>query len=156
MQTKLMIQTAIVLFSITILAACNKDKQKESDDYTVSTLAGSSEGFADDIGRSAQFHGPAGIAADAQGNIYVADVGNYRIRKITPTGTVTTLAGNGTFGYTDGSGGTAQFTHLRHIATDGQGNVYVTEEFHIRKISPAGNARVLLPAAIRQGLLMDL
>ena len=144
MQSKLILQHAIVLFFIAFLAACNKDKQKESDDYTVITLAGNGTGgFADGNGASAQFNGPAGIVADAQGNIYIADIGNYRIRKITPSGTVSTLAGNGTFGYADGSGNTAQFTQPRNLATDGQGNVYVTEEFRIRKISPAGNVSTL-------------
>lgn len=143
MQAKLILQTAIGLFFIAMLATCKKDKHKLSDDYTVITLAGSTDGFADGSGTSAKFSGPMGLAADAQGNIYVADHINYRIRKITPAGTVSTLAGNGVFGYADGSGDSVQFTGPRDVATDGQGNVYVTEEFRIRKISPVGNVSTL-------------
>jgi serine/threonine protein kinase, bacterial len=143
MQTKSFYQTSIVLLFIATLLACKKDKQKQSDDYTVITLAGSTDGFADGSGSAAKFSGPKGIATDAQGNIYVADCINNRIRKITPSGIVSTFAGNGTFGYTDGSGNTVQFLGPRDVATDTQGNVYVTEAFRIRKISPAGNVSTL-------------
>ncbi len=137
-------QTGIALLFIAANLACNKDKNKQSDDYTVITLAGSSDGFADGFGRSAKFRSPRGIAADIQGNIYVADNGNNRIRKITASGDVSTLAGNGTFGYTDGSGDTVQIGAPNDVAADAQGNVYVTEEFRIRKISPAGNVSTLV------------
>ena len=104
----------------------------------VSTFAGSTVGFADGTGNVAQFSGPSGVAVDASGNLYVADNGNHKIRKISPTGAVITLAG-GTAGFADGTGNVAQFVWPAGIAIDASGNVYVSEEGNnkIRKISPS-------------------
>lgn len=111
----------------------------------VSTLAGSGvPGYADGTGRAAQFNTPSGVAVDDFGNVYVADAGNNRIRKITPAGTVTTLAGAATGfwgGYLDGPGNIAQFNGPTGIVADGAGNLYVSENGNsrIRKVTPSGD-----------------
>lgn len=75
---------------------------------TVSTYAGTGlQGTADGPVSTATFHSPQGIAIDAAGNMYVSDGQTYKIRKITPAGVVSTLAGNGTKGSTDGPGASA-------------------------------------------------
>lgn len=82
----------------------------QSSNVIVTTLAGSgTSGYADGNGTSASFSFPSGVAVDGSGNVYVADWGNHRIRKITPSGIVTTLAGSGSFGSTDGPGNSARF-----------------------------------------------
>lgn len=105
----------------------------------VSTLAGSTPGFKDGTGTDAQLHGPGGVDVDAQGNLYVADWGNARIRKITPEGVVTTFAGS-VKGYEDNVGTLAKFGQVRGVCVDAAGNVYVTDGTYdnIRKITPDG------------------
>jgi sugar lactone lactonase YvrE len=109
----------------------------------VATLAGSAGacGNADGAGAAARFNYPTGIAIDNIGNLYVGDSGNHTIRKITPAGVVTTLAGSaGSAGSADGTGTAARFNSPNGIAVDGTGNVYVAdrENHTIRKITPAG------------------
>jgi sugar lactone lactonase YvrE len=110
----------------------------------VRTFAGGEEGFADGIGSDAMFSGPFGIASDAAGNLYVADGGNHRIRKVTPTGEVSTFAG-GEAGFADGIGSDAKFFGPAGIASDAAGNLYVAEmgNNRIRKITPAGEVSTL-------------
>jgi sugar lactone lactonase YvrE len=108
----------------------------------VSTLAGdplAGPGFADGPAASARFNGAAGVAVDVAGNVYVADYNNHRIRKITPAGDVSTLAGSSA-GFADGTGGAAQFHGPWGLTIDGSGNLYVGElsNHRIRKVTPAG------------------
>ncbi|MGZ3819301.1 MAG: NHL domain-containing protein, partial [Mucilaginibacter sp.] len=110
------------------------------------TLAGSgSIGSADGIGTSASFNLPTALAIDASENIYVADGANNRIRKITPGGVVTTIAGNGTAGSANGIGTAASFNFPQGIAVDNAGNIYVADTGNdlIRKITPDGMVSTL-------------
>ena len=106
--------------------------------WVVSTFAGSgTEGYKD-TGTEAKFDGPRGVTVDSSGNLYVADSGNHRIRKITSTGVVTTLAGS-TEGHHDATGTEAQFDNPFGVAVDSSGNLYVADSNNnrIRKITPA-------------------
>jgi gliding motility-associated-like protein len=102
--------------------------------YNVTTIAGNSAGYADGKGIAARFYGPAGITIDAQGNLFVCDDYNRRIRKITPQGDVTTVAGSSTPGSFDGTGTSAGFAGVTGIVADNNGNLYVTESGTVSKI----------------------
>jgi serine/threonine-protein kinase len=107
----------------------------------ISTFAGSgSSGFDNGPAATASFNAPYGIAVDVAGNVYVADAGNNAIRKITPEGIVTTLAGSGAAGMTNGIGTQATFFSPYGIAVDAAGNVFVGDTYNrlIRKITPDG------------------
>lgn len=107
----------------------------------VTTIAGTgSNGSADGVGNMASFNLPNGIVVDASGNLYVADTKNCKIRKITPDGTVSTLAGSGAVGKADGTGAAASFNYPFDLAIDTAGNLYVTDQGNelIRKVTSAG------------------
>lgn len=115
---------------------------------TVTVVAGSTGkiGSADGPDSAVRFHNPQGIAVDAEDNIYVADSGNNTIRKVTPAGVVTTLAGQaGTVGSDDGTGDAARFNYPNSVAVDNSGNVYVADLYNdaIRKITPNGRVTTL-------------
>src|SRR5262245_27527929 len=85
----------------------NNRISKLTSDWSLVSVAGNGEGYAD--GSPAAFNSPSGLATDSDGNLYVADTGNNRIRKITPAGIVSTVAGSGVAGYADGPTSSAQF-----------------------------------------------
>jgi len=130
----------------------------------VSTLAGGEHGFADGQGSTAQFRLPHGIAIDAVGNLYVTDTWNHRIRKVTPKGEVSTLAGSiagatedyfvEENGFADGQGSTAQFNNPTGITIDAAGNLYVTDSYNnsIRKITSRGEVSTLAGSVDEKGL----
>jgi hypothetical protein len=121
-----------------------------------STFAGAppekpGSGYVDQSGTNARFDSPTDVAADALGNIYVSDWGNHAIRKITPAGAVSTLAG-GTYGNVDATGKAAQFLNLSAICVDTKGNIYVSEydafNSRIRMITPDGVVTTIVGGTI--------
>lgn len=105
----------------------------------VTTVAGTgTAGFADGSAASAQFNNPMGIAVSSVGDIYVGDRENHRIRKITPSGTVSTFAGQATSGTANGIGTAAQFYRPMQLSFDPSDNLYVADYSNhlIRKITP--------------------
>src|SRR5262249_4021599 len=110
-------------------------------------------GIADSLdgtGAAARFNSPTGVAVDAAGTLYVADQNNHTIRKVTPAGVVTTLAGTaGLPGSADGTGGAARFNFPAAVAVDGSGNVYVADGNNdtIRQITASGIVTTLAGSA---------
>lgn len=126
--------------------------RKIAVDGSVSTLAGAfrSRGRSDGVGVAATFNDPYGIAVDAAGTVYVADTGNHLIRKISPEGLVSTLAGSGTAGSVDGVGADASFNRPYGIAVDAAGVLYVTEEagFRVRKVKLDGTVSTIAGSGV--------
>ncbi len=118
---------------------------------TIITIAGSGSGnemgFKDEKGKDALFQHPEGITSDENGNIYVADRNNHRIRKITPTGEVTTFAGSGDRDTKNGEGKEAAFDQPFYIWYDGVKNFYVVEDKNnVRKINKEGKVSTVFKA----------
>lgn len=126
-------------------AGDNNRIRRIGTDGTVTTLAGFSEGFADGEGTAARFNTPSGLALDGAGNLYVADTGNHAIRRITPLGAVSTLAGTGVAGFRDGPAAQAQFNGPIGVAVDAHGNVFVADTYNdrIRRIDTQGQVSTL-------------
>jgi serine/threonine-protein kinase len=138
--------------SIIIADECNHCVRKITPDGTVSTLAGSgSAGFADGAGAAAQFNGPFGVAVDGDGSFIITDSNNRRVRKVTPDGTVSTLAGSGSEGFADGAGAATQFSYLRGVAVDGEGSIIIADwgNKRVRKITPDGTVSTLAGSGSR-------
>ena len=111
---------------------------------TITTFAGTTGGYSGDGGPAilAQMNGPVGVAADGQGNIYIAEFNNARVRKVSPNGIITTFAGTGVPSFS-GDGGPATAAALyapKGVAADAQGNIYIVDQYNqrVRKVDPGG------------------
>lgn len=138
--------------NIYVADAVNCTIRKIAPDGTVTTLAGraGAPGSADGTASAARFNKPDALAVDSDENLYVADTYNSTIRRITPTGAVTTLAGSpGVPGTDDGVGSNARFSLPRGIAVDANGTVFVADTYNstIRRIEPDGSTSTIAGAA---------
>jgi sugar lactone lactonase YvrE len=111
------------------------------------------QGFADGDTDNAKFGEESRVVADERGDVFVADAQNNRIREISVSGTVSTLAGSGVEGFRDGSGKDAQFNFPDGITMDKQGNLYISDggNYCIRKINSAGQVSVFAGIGGRAG-----
>ncbi|MES2388737.1 MAG: T9SS type A sorting domain-containing protein [Bacteroidota bacterium] len=131
--------------------------RKVSPAGTVSTFAGTGtqRGYEDGPAATAKFARPTNIAFDVAGNMYVTDNLNYRIRKISPDGMVSTLAGSGTVGSVNGQGTDASFSDFSGLAIEpGTGNIFISEGSRhiIRKITPEGLVSTFAGQVNRRGM----
>ncbi|HEX4265037.1 MAG TPA: hypothetical protein VH597_11915 [Verrucomicrobiae bacterium] len=125
---------------------------REGTNWMVTTLAGSARGIGSSDGTNsvARFNTPSGVALDGAGNIYVADQSSCTIRKVTPNGVVTTLAGSANqFGSKDASNSVARFNRPYGLAVDSAGNIFVADSgnYTIREIMPIGTNWVVTTIA---------
>lgn len=117
--------------------------RKVTSSGVVTTFAGTAgtSGSVDGTGTAARFNKPSGLALDTAGNLYVADTGNSTVRKVSPAGVVTTLAGlSAIAGLKDGTGALAWFNEPEGVTADASGNLYLADTGNavIRKITSAG------------------
>ncbi len=127
--------------NLIILDSGNHQVVKLTENEELEIIAGSGEeGFMNGSGKDAQFNFPTGICSDPEGNLYVADFKNHRIRKIDKTGEVSTLAGSGQIGAWDALGEEAKFNYPRGITMNQQGELFVADSWNhrIRKVNPDG------------------
>jgi sugar lactone lactonase YvrE len=144
--------------NVYIADASNNRIRKMTPAGVVTTLTGSgSPAFADGLESEASFNFPLGVAVDSAGNVYVADYSNNRVRKVTPAGLVTTLAGSGSPTFADGTGIAASFQGPSGVAVDTTGNVYVADEWNgrIRRVTPAGVVTTLAVINEPYGIALD-
>jgi sugar lactone lactonase YvrE len=142
--------------NIYIADAGNNSIRKIGPGNQVSTMAGSSQtdGTSDGTGAAARFYHPAGLTIDAAGDLYIADTDNQLIRRMTPAGVVTTVAGTGrASGAVDGDGRAARFSEPHGIVADGKGNLFVadTGNHTIRKITREGRVSTFAGAPGQAG-----
>ena len=142
------------------LFVCDRDNhriRKITPAGVVSTFAGGTMGFVDGTGTAARFNQPYAITIAPSGDFYVGDRINHSIRKITPAGVVTTLAGNGTAGDQLGTGSAAMFHEPIGVAADAFGNIFVADYINskIKKITPAGVVTTFYTANKVFGLAFD-
>lgn len=129
-------------------------------DGTVSTLAGMAytPGAADGTGSAARFNKPMDVAVDASGDVLVADEQNHAIRKITPDGVVTTIAGSlGVAGWRDGVGHAAGFYRPDGVTVAPEGAIYIADSWNhtVRKLSSEGVVTTVVGRAGQRGFLGD-
>ncbi|MDQ6654195.1 MAG: putative Ig domain-containing protein [Verrucomicrobiota bacterium] len=140
--------------NILVADRSNHTIRKITPDAVVTTIAGMPgvSGSADGVGSAARFYFPSDVAADASGNVYVADSSNWTVRKITPDGTVTTLAGTaGSAGGFDGTGPAARLSGPNAITCDSAGNLILSDGNTLRMITPAGVVSTLGGTAFNSG-----
>lgn len=127
--------------------------RKLGSDGALVTLAGGRYGFADGTGADARFASLRGIALEPNGNLLVVDQGNHAIRRVTPQGVVTTVAGGAGQGYKDGPSTTALFNWPSGVAVDDQDNIFVADTYNaaIRIITPDGQVSTLVGNPIQPG-----
>jgi hypothetical protein len=151
MRLKLLGASALMV----LLAACgdhppkdkDEDEEKPPAQAAITIVAGSAteSGYTNATGEAARFNGPASIAVDAAGNLFVTDAGNDTVRKITPAGVVTTLAGApNSDQYIDGPGDRARFVAPLALAIDSSGTLFVTDYMRIRSVSSSGQVATVM------------
>ncbi|MFA6958649.1 MAG: NHL repeat-containing protein [Thermoanaerobaculia bacterium] len=133
----------------------NHNIRRITSGRVVSTLAGNAlaHGSVDGTGTAARFYGPYGVSADSQGNLFVSDNYNQTLRKVTPAGVVTTVAGLASAGSDDGGIGVARFDAPTDVELDAGGNLVVTDSYNntVRTVTPGGNVTTLAGLAGASG-----
>jgi sugar lactone lactonase YvrE len=131
--------------NVYIADGVNSKVRRVSPSGIITTVAGTgTRGFSGDGGPAidAELNSPIGMTVDASGNLYIADAGNSRVRRVSPSGIITTVAGTGTYGFS-GDGGPAADAQLRFpsgVAVDASGNLYIVDaqDNRVRRVTPNG------------------